>query len=50
MVPFHVFNRFEGIPGVEVYQSLRLPDPGNRGRREIDIVLLTKRLVNARIE
>jgi hypothetical protein len=30
---------------VEVYQSLRIPDPGHRGRREIDIVLLTQRSV-----
>lgn len=38
-------SRFQGIPGVEVYQSLRIPDPGHRGRREVDIVLLTKRSV-----
>jgi len=46
---FSRFNRFEGVPGVEVYQSLRIPDPGNRGRREIDLVLLTKRLVRKKI-
>lgn len=43
LAELRVAKLFEGIPGVEVYQSLRLPDPGNRGRREIDIVLLTKR-------
>ncbi|KAG0632280.1 hypothetical protein M758_1G317100 [Ceratodon purpureus] len=35
---------FEGIPGVQVFTSLRIPDTGQgRGRREIDLVLVTKR-------
>lgn len=41
--------RFEGIPGVQVYTSLRIPDSGRRGRREIDLVLLTKRCSNLHI-
>jgi hypothetical protein len=40
---YHFLCRFEGISGVEVYQSLRIPDPGLRERREIDLVILTKR-------
>lgn len=43
LAELNVAKLFEGLPGVEVYQSLRIPDPGNRGRREIDLVLLTKR-------
>ncbi|KAG0562417.1 hypothetical protein KC19_9G144300 [Ceratodon purpureus] len=43
LAELRVAKLFEGIPGVEVYQSLRIPDPEHRGRREIDIVLLTKR-------
>jgi hypothetical protein len=31
---------------VQVYTSLRIPDSGRRGRREIDLVLLTKRCSN----
>lgn len=35
---------FEGIPGVQVFTSLRIPDTGQgRGRREIDLVVVTKR-------
>jgi hypothetical protein len=39
-----VFSLFEGIPGVQVYQCLRIPT-GQKGRREIDIVLVTERSV-----
>ncbi|KAL2650245.1 hypothetical protein R1flu_018373 [Riccia fluitans] len=38
-----VADVFQGVPGVQVYSSLRIPDTGHRGRREIDIVLLLKR-------
>lgn len=37
-----VSSLFEGIPGVQVYQCLRIPN-GQKGRREIDIVLVTER-------
>ncbi|KAG6541643.1 hypothetical protein Mapa_016908 [Marchantia paleacea] len=38
-----VADVFQGVPGVQVYSSLRIPDTGHRGRREIDLVLVLKR-------
>ncbi|KAJ7524723.1 hypothetical protein O6H91_17G018200 [Diphasiastrum complanatum] len=40
-----VADIFQGIPGVRVFDSLRIPDTENKGRREIDLVLLTNRKI-----
>lgn len=39
-------TRFEGIQGLKIFQSLRIPDPGERQCRDIDMILLTKRSIS----
>ncbi|CAK9250300.1 unnamed protein product [Sphagnum jensenii] len=38
-----ISSLFEGIQGLKIFQSLRIPDPGERQRRDIDMILLTNR-------
>ncbi|XP_002965126.2 uncharacterized protein LOC9658491 [Selaginella moellendorffii] len=36
---------FQGVSGALVFQSLRVPDSERKGRREIDLVILTKKKI-----